>query len=720
MQGVNVVARWIDPATGLPSDQYSASSVSGFLFTGNAGNPITGLTDPLGTPYSEFGSDNVAVEGFFDLGGLPIPNGASTAQYQLTVEAIDSTWSAGVCPYDFSQVAPSGNYASIVVTVDAGGEFEQDILMSESAQPAALWETTKTWNAPAPVGAAGDWIGTLSGYGDVDYFQIAAQANRTLSVAVTALDETGVSSESKTEPVIGMWTLGDPQGTPPPVFTAAPFNAPTFGMSRVDTQVLNSGAFIIGISDLRGDGRPDYSYHAHVLYSDSVSPSRVPVSGGAVALQGTGFAPGLETSVGNTSVPLLATNSGQILLQVPAQSDGLQTITVTDPISGAFSIMTDAITFGAAATDRILLLQGANPPTPIGTQATNPVIARVVASDGITPVSGATVGWSATNGTALSVCNGTPSCSTISDESGMASSWITPSAAGVSTVTASLAPGVYSPTQSVSGTLLATASGLGLGVTTPYLWIAQGASLSVPITAQLMTSTGKPQPGTTICFSIAQGSGSLSPVTPACSSYAISASAITNSTGYASVTLSVTNLTTNIQLVACVLPGNSPCQSIYGTSVAPTLFNLQAVAGAGQVVSGTAFQPLTVRVTDSSTPPDPILGASVVFQSIVLRPAGNNPILINGDPGNGQNQMPVLLSTSQTTVQSAANGVASLVPSVGSFTGLLEIQIQVSAGTSASLQDVMESLPQDDGIASLPPVKAPWRVSVPIVKGTKQ
>ena len=66
-----------------------ASSVSGFLFTGNAGNPITGLHDPLGNPYSEFGSNDQTLEGFFDLGGLPIPNGASTAQYQLSVEALD-------------------------------------------------------------------------------------------------------------------------------------------------------------------------------------------------------------------------------------------------------------------------------------------------------------------------------------------------------------------------------------------------------------------------------------------------------------------------------------------------------------------------------------------------------------------------------------------------------------------------------------------------------
>ena len=170
MQGVNVVARWIDPSTGQPSDEYGASSVSGFLFTGNAGNPITGLADALGNLYSEFGSSNQTVEGFFDLGGLPIPNGASSAQYQLAVEALDPLWSAGVCPYDTSQVAPSGTFETIVVTVAAGGDVEQDILMSGSAQPVPPLAATETWSAPAPVLSPGDWVGSLSGYGDVGYF----------------------------------------------------------------------------------------------------------------------------------------------------------------------------------------------------------------------------------------------------------------------------------------------------------------------------------------------------------------------------------------------------------------------------------------------------------------------------------------------------------------------------------------------------------------------
>jgi len=704
MQGVNVVARWIDPSTNLPSDEYGASSVSGFLFTGNAGNPITGLSDPLGNLYSEFGSSDQTLEGFFDLGGLPIPNGASTAQYQLSLEALDPLWSAGVCPYDLSQVAPSGTFQPIAVTVGAGGQFEQDIHLAGSAQPVPPWAATETWSAPAQVLPPGDWGGSLSGYGDVAYFLITAQANRTLSVAVTALDETSDPSESKAEPVVGLWTLGDPQGTAPPALTPAPFNSETFGMSRLDAQVLNSNSFIIGISDLRGDGRPDYHYHAHVLYGDSASPPRVSVNGGAITLQGTGFAPGLAVALGSINVPLLATNASQMLAAAPAQSDGPQTITINDPVSGASSIMTNVLTFGASSTDQIVLLQGANPPTPVGTQATNPVIVQVLASNGVTPVDGATVGWTTTNGATLSTCGGASNCLAISNESGMASTWVTPAATGNAAITATLAPGVYSPAQSVAATMTATSSSSDIGVTTPYLWIAQGASVSVPLTARVV-NLGAPQTGVTVNFAIAQGSGALS-----------SASAVTSRNGYASVTLTLTNFTANVQLTACVAPGNNPCQTFYGNAVAAAMMNLQAVAGAGQVVTGTAFQPLMVRVTDSSTPPNPVLGASVLFQSTVLRPLGNNLTLTPGDPTVTQTGMPVILSVSQSTAQSDANGLASFAPSVGSLTGPLEIEIQVSAGTTAVLQDELETFPADSS-GNISPTFSQWHGSVPAPRG---
>ena len=703
MQGVNVVAQWIDPSTNLPSHRYAAASVSGFLFAGNAGNPVTGFNDPLGNPYSEFGSSDQSLEGFFDLAGLPNPDGFSTVQYQLTVEAIDPALSTGVCPYDPTQVAPSGALQSVsfLVTVDAAGETQQDIVIPQSGQSVPSWAVSESWGAPAVIPSPGDWIGSLSGYGDVAYFSMPAQANRTLSVAVTALDETGVATESKVAPVVGIWTLGDAQNSAPPTLTPVPFNTPTFGMSRLDAQVLASNSFIIGIADMRGDGRPDYHYHAHVLYGDSATPARLPVSGGAITVQGIGLSPSLNVTVGNSGVPVVATNASQVLVAAPAQVDGPQTITVTDPISGAFSIMTDAVTFGAAATDVLLPLWGAgNPPTPVGTQATNPLVARVVAADGVTPVWGATVGWTNTNRAAFSACGGLSSCSAITDESGTASTWVTPEAPGVATITATLAPGVYNPAQAVVGTLYGcfgcSGSASDIGVSTPLLFIANGASVIVPLTARVV-SNGAPQNGVAVCFYIAQGVGSLNPATPGCTiySYPVSAKAVTNSGGYASVTLTLINFISHVQVVVCVASG-SPCQTVSGNAVAPALMNLQAVAGADQVVAGQAFQPLTVRVTDSSTPPNPVLGASVLFQSTVLRSTGDNLGLTGGDSQSG---MPIILSESQSSVASDGNGLASILPFVGPFTGSLQVEIQVSAGASASLQDELEVYPAIGGSA---------------------
>jgi hypothetical protein len=682
MQGVNVVARWINPATGRPSGRYAAASVSGFLFTGNAGNPITGTYDPLGWAYSQFGSNNPGAEGFFDLAGLEFPNGGGSTQYQLSVEAVDPAFSTGVGPYAPFQVAPSGMPSPVNVTLTPGTDVAQDIVMPGSAQPVPQWAASETWTAPAPIPPAGDWMGSLNGYGDCAYFALPAQANRTLSVAVTALDELGSISENKAQPVIGMWAASDPAGTAPPAFTSSSFNQVPFGLTRLDAQINTSTGFLVGIADLRGDGRPDYHYHAHVLYADSLSPPRVGVGGGPVTLSGVGFSPATTVAIGNSNVTALAVFAAEMILSIPAQSDGVQNITITDPVSGAFSTMTGALTIGAASTDTLLLLQGGNPPTPVGAQATNPVSVRAVASDGVTAVAGATIGWSATNGVLLSACGNASSCSVITDASGSASTWLTPAATGSATITATLAPGAYSSSKLVVASLTATSSSSDLGVTTPSLWIAQGTSVSVPLVARVL-SDGVPQTSASVNFNVTSGSGSLS-----------ASSAGTNSNGYATVTLTLPQIAAQVRVIACVAPANAPCQPINVYSVPASQLNLQPVAGVDQVTTqGQAFQPLTVRVTDSSSPPNPVLGANVGFLSMVVRSSGEVPAPASGESASGNPAMPVVLSVNQTSVASDANGLASLVPSTGSFTGPLEVDVSVTAGTVANLSYVLQTFP---------------------------
>ncbi len=675
MQGVNVVARWIDPSTGLPSRQYAAAAVSGFLFTGDAGNPITGFDDALGDPLADWGSSSPSLEGFFDLAGLEPPGGS--AQYQLSVEALDPTWSAEVGPYSPGPVAPSGVGQPIMVTVEPGNDVEQDILMTGSAQP--LPQTDSGWTAPAAVPAAGDWMATLGDYGDLAYLFLPVHANRTLSVAVTALDESGNASVVKAQPVVGMWAASDAQGSLPGAFTSSPFNQAIYGMTRLDAQVRSSINLLIGISDVRGDGRPDYLYHAYVLYADSVSPARIGVNGGAVTLQGTGFHPGVTAAIGSSAVIPLAVSAGQMILAAPPEADGTQNITISDPASGGSSTMTNALTYGAAASDTIVLLSGPNPSTPVGTQATYPMSVRVLASDGVTPVGGATIGWNASNGLQLSACGGASSCSVTSDQNGDAATWLMPAAVGVATITATLAPGVYSPSHSVSATLNATETASDIGVFTPYLYIAQGATVSVPLTARVL-SNGAPQNNLTVNFTLVSGSGVLS-----------SATASTSSSGYATTTLTVTQLAAQVQVSACVAPANAPCQTFYVFAVPLPQQNLQPVSGGGQVSTGQAFQPVVVRVTDSSSPPNPVIAAGVEFQTTVLRPVGSASA--GGEPYPTNPVLPVILQVSQTSLVSDLNGLASIVPSPGGFSAPLEVDVTVTAGTSAWLDDPLFVLP---------------------------
>ena len=680
MQGVNIVARWIDPATRLPSRRFAASSVSGSLFTGNAGNPITGFNDAFGDPFSDWGASDPAFEGFFDLAGLQLPSGGS-AQYQLSVEPLDRIWSVGVGPYAPWLIAPSGIAQPILVTVTAGQDVEQDILMSTSAQPLPRWSASETWSAPAPIPSSGEWTGSLNGYGEMHYFVLPARTGRTLSVAVGALDEAGKGSEAKAQPVIGMWAASDPEGTPPPAFTMSPFNTVAYGVTRLDAQVAAPGNFLIGVSDMRGDGRPDYRYQAHVLYADSVSPVRLGANGGVITVQGMGFAPRVAASVGGAAAAPIAVNAGQMILAVPAHADGSQDLTVTDPTTGSSSTISNALTYGAAASDNIFLTGGSlNPSTPVGAPGASPMSLRVLAADGITPVGGGTIGLTASNGLQLSACSGASACSVTTDQSGNAVTWLTPSAVGTATITATLAPGVYSPAKSVSATLSSTESASDIGIVAPYVYIAQGATISVPLTARVL-SNGSPRNNVRVNFTIVTGSGTLS-----------AAGAQSNSSGYATVTLNLTQLAAMVQISACVAPSNSPCQPFYASPVPLSSQHLQPVSGAGQVSTGQAFQPVVVRVTDSSSPPNPVVAATVGFLTTVLRPGGAPPGGGDGETNPINPGMPVILSVSQSSATTDFSGLASIVPPSG-FSAPVEVDVAVSAGTGSLLDYPLEVFP---------------------------
>lgn len=690
MQGVNVVAHWIDPSTGQPSGAYAAASVSGFLFSGNAGNMVTGFTDPAGPPFyqpsslpfNQWGSNDLTVEGFFDLGGLQIPNSGTTAQYQLTVEAVNPLWSIPMNPYGDWPVPPSGSASPILVNVSLGGNTEQDVLMQNSAVQTASPFPPTSYGSPATVPAGGDWQSTLSPYGDLDYFWFSGQANRTLSVLVTALDNTAAPSETEALPVIGMWALSDPGASPAPANTPSPFNTNSVGMTILNAELLQSTDFRIGISDFRGDGRPDYLYHARILYGDHVTPVRASVAGGTpVTVVGLGFEGNTATSIGNLNAPALAISASQIQVTAPAQADGVTNIALIDPPTQASSVLIGALTYGAGPNDTLALIQGGNPGTPAGAQAPNPVEVQALQSDGVTPVQGASVVFTATPAVGFTACSGAASCTVLTDQSGMASTSVTVLSAGVMTITAQLAPASYSAPKQVQTTLLGTSSSLDIGLAPQYASVASGATLNVPLTARVL-SNGQPLSGRTVDFQVVKGSAMLS------------ASVVTtDSNGYAATLVEISSLAGDVQVNACVGPNNAPCLSLYVTAVPASGLQLQPVTGSIQaIVAGQTPQPVVVRVVDFSTPPVPVIGASVLVQTTLERNPQDPISISGGDTTITQPPTPTVLSTSQSSVTSDVNGLASFQPSTGGFSGPLEI-LGISAAGISTIPFTVEVLP---------------------------
>jgi hypothetical protein len=277
---------------------------------------------------------------------------------------------------------------------------------------------------------------------------------------------------------------------------------------------------------------------------------------------------------------------------------------------------------------------------------------RVLAADGITPVNGASVFFTSSPAASLAVCAGLPSCTILSDLSGQVSTRVT---AGVTAIAAQLAPASYPNSQNVQATIVGISTSLDISLKSPLLWIAKGATLDVPVTARVLVS-GVPLGSRSVDYFLTKGTASFSV-----------ASATTDASGYASSMLHIPSINGDVQASVCVAPADAPCQTFYGTAVAPASLRIQAISGVTQVaMAGQTFQPVVVAVTDLLTPPHPITGAAVLFDSAVGRLPANAPAPWTS--GNTQSpvaqpSMPVVLATSQITSLTDVNGVAALQPS---------------------------------------------------------
>jgi len=685
MQGVNVVARWIDPLTLQPSRTYVASAVSGFLYHGNIGNSITGFTDPSGQNFDRWGSDDPALQGFFDLAGLEIPNGDLPASYQLTFERVDPLFSEMVGSYAPLQVDPSGASPPVVVTVfqGLGTDVEQDVVMTNAAQLPQKLTNSQDFLNPLAVPIGGEWMSWLNAAGGTNYYSFSAQANRTLSVEIATVDEQGNPTQDKAQPIIGIWSLAAPEGTPPPSATPNPFNTTLLGLSRLDAQVLTTTDFRIGVTDWRGDGRPDYAHHLRVLYADSISPARSSAAGGtALQVQGMGFQPGMVAQVGDVAGPVVDFGANQLVLQTPPLADGVQTVVIRDPSTGGFSTMTDALTVGAGPSDTIQLLPVANPAIPAGGETLNPLPFLVTGADG-TPVAGATVALSTTNGLTLDPCDGATSCSVFSNDSGQVAVNVGFTQVGTGQVTAQLAPASYVSPSTAVATLTGVSSNLDIALIGQLTTVEQGTIVTVPLLARVLNPAG-PQPGVQVNFQIVPGGrGVLG-----------AGSVVTDASGNSANFLHLAPVSAGVQVTACVAPASNPCKTFVVTSVPPSVLQIQAVSGTQQLVTeGQPVAPFTALVTDNSIPPYPVFGAPVTFSTILSRSGTSGPSVTVGDVVGSPNSDPVILGSATTIVTSDSNGLAAIAPWATPVTAGDQVNALATVDSGAQVGFSLQVLP---------------------------
>jgi hypothetical protein len=660
MQGVNVVARPLD-ANGNPLYQYTVTFVSGAYFGGNHGSPVTGFTDSNGNPLSMWGSNDPALQGFFDLSGMPLPPGVSSADYQITFEPVDPLYilENSVGPYTPGQVAPSGTLAPITLqNLSAGSAQTLSIPVLDSAV-GGFEDAIGAAAEPRPMPATGLWCGRLSQVGQTDWFAFPVRGNRIFSVVTQALDESGAPTNAKAMPSIGVWDGFEP------VTAAAAGSAPGFnGYAAGETwlRVASSGADIVrlGIADLRGDGRPDYAYRGWLLYADTVSPTHLPKSGGPIVIRGTGFHPTDTVLVGGQSALVVSITPNEIDAVAPPAAAGVTgsvDVEVDDlPIYYAAAIIPGALSYDSGTGDGLTLVSAPSGTVPIGVPV--PFTVTALGPD-LSPAGGDTVTFTVTSGSATLAC-GQPVCSVTATGDGRATMNVIATGSALTIITASLTNGSNLEAQFTGGTPPT------LAAVTPQLSLAAGAVFTWTVQALALVN-GVPAPGQSIAWQSATGiSTSSAPV-------------VTGANGMAAQTLTVGPLAEGqTAIINACINGTNQCVAFTAFGARPEYAFLTPVSGASQSIplSATPSQ-VVLRLLDMNS--NPMAGGTVtLYQSLYAwtAPCAPHAVCTQG----------ALLATQTATAISAVDGSVVFTPA--SLPGVATDLVGVAASGNTSTVSV--------------------------------
>ena len=516
MAGVNVLVRREPGGSTLFDTWYEASAVSGANFRSTNTSPFVAADT---SAWGSFGSHDINGMGSYFIAYVPIFANVPWQNVAVSIEPVNPLYSGAhsLGPYAPGDVAPSGSIpaAQISYVNGAFGEAYVDFNVSDAA-PACGNGEDGTASAPIQAPSTGWWNGLLCGYGHASYIASNVQPGRSFTIEVTALDASGSATETKAMPVIGLFAPTDSPGSLPSLgFTPAAFQGNAIGTTTLSAETGQLTSFWFGIADQRGDGRPDYNYQARLFYADNVVPAQIAATGGTITIAGLGFRAGNAVKINGIAATVLRWTANSIVLTAPPMaavnaSNGVAVdIVVSDLSTGATSTMSSALTYTSVPTLPNILRLVSAPASSVyvGDLASVAFAVQVLAPDGVTPVAGQSIVFTASpvGAAVFAACAAATTCILITDANGMASTGVTPEAAG--TLTLQAAEGAV--TQTAAFPALAQAGSL-------QVWIYPSGSMPVGIVAP--TPIGihdfapgyAPLPGRLVTFSAITGSATFS------------------------------------------------------------------------------------------------------------------------------------------------------------------------------------------------------------------
>ena len=663
MNGVNVVVHRNYPWNGYGTEPYEdVTSVSGFLAQGDFGNPVTGAAA------SDMGGGTAGSgPGYFLLRGVPGLLQFDYTAVILSTQTINPLYTGAyaVGPYRLGAVAPSGSPVGIQQALYPGGLFSLGYLRPDGAVATCNGAADGTESAPAPLPASGAWSGRLCGVQHTSWNSFAVRAGHTATLETVATDEMGAATTGKAMPVIGLWHAADATGTLPTLARMpAAFNSVHVGMTQLHVAFLADENVRLAVADQRGDGRPDYTFNARVLYADTVTPARMGPAGGAIRISGMGFEPGSTVTVGGVLATVTGISANEVDAMAPASSAlgnaVAEDVTVTDPHTGATTTITSGLNYGGASTDVLTVVLG--PSGSVAVAAPVTLMVRLTDANGVA-IPNAAIAVTVPVGSVVFGACGLATCTLTTDASGIAQTSATAQAGGAITLRAATAGG---PAVQVTYNATQATQAITLLRPTEYVAAAAGAVFhpavllvgSDAVAAAVGVTWNSASPRVT--FGTAQANGGNTTV---------------NATGAL-----LDNESTTVQ--ACAWANVCVASALIGVPAAA----LRAVTVSGDAQSLSASRMLdavVMRVTDTAA--HPVAGAMVdIYQQVT----GWQPPC----PASGRCSVAPVYGTSTATAMSNDDGLVTVTPLQYANTAAVTA-ITLSVGISGTVTAMLQKTP---------------------------